>query len=85
MPQPFSNVGEATEAYVVNLNTHPAYTAFRAERARMRERGETPDGYQLIGQLLRYSERGAGYVEFVREVMREDKLSDFDNAHLKGY
>jgi Bax protein len=85
MPQPFANVGEATEAYVINLNTHPAYAAFRAERAKMRERGEMPDGYQLIGQLLRYSERGAGYVQFVREVMREDKLTDFDNAQLKGY
>src|SRR6185437_16245238 len=32
MPQPFTNVGEAAEAYVSNLNTHPAYAAFRTER-----------------------------------------------------
>jgi len=83
MPQPFANVGEAAEAYVDNLNTHPAYAAFRSERAAMRERGEQPDGYKLIGQLLRYSERGLGYVQFVRQVMREDKLTDFDNARLK--
>jgi Bax protein len=83
MPQPFANVGEAAEAYVANLNTHPAYAAFRTERAAMRERGETPDGYKLIGQLLRYSERGLGYVQFVRQVMREDKLNDFDNAQLQ--
>jgi Bax protein len=85
MPQPFANVGEAAEAYVGNLNSHPAYAAFRAERAAMRERGETPDGYQLIGQLLRYSERGAGYVQFVRQVMREDQLTDFDKARLSGF
>ena len=24
LPQPFSSVGEATEAYIANLNTHPA-------------------------------------------------------------
>ncbi len=83
MPQPFANVGEAADAYVANLNTHPAYAAFRTERAAMRERGETPDGYKLIGQLLRYSERGLGYVQFVRQVMREDKLNDFDNAQLQ--
>jgi Bax protein len=82
MPQPFANVGEAAEAYVANLNTHPAYAAFRHERAAMRDRGETPDGYKLIGQLLRYSERGLGYVQFVRQVMREDKLTDFDSAQL---
>jgi len=83
MPQPFANVGEATEAYVINLNTHPAYAAFRNERAAMRDRGETPDGYKLIGQLLRYSERGLGYVQFVRQVMREDRLADFDTAQLQ--
>ena len=33
MPQPFTNVGEAADAYVSNLNTHPAYAAFRNERA----------------------------------------------------
>ena len=32
-PLPFSNVGEAANAYVANLNTHGAYAAFRAERA----------------------------------------------------
>jgi|FEC22Drversion2_1045045.scaffolds.fasta_scaffold01185_6 Bax protein len=82
MPQPFSNVGEATEAYIANLNTHPAYAGFRAARALARQRGEEPDGYSLIGTLLRYSERGLGYVQFVRQIMRENELSDFDKARL---
>jgi Bax protein len=85
MPQPFTNVGEAAEAYVTNLNTHAAYNAFRTERAAMRTRGETPDGYRLIGQLLRYSELGQQYVGFVRQVMREDKLTDFDTAKLSSF
>jgi len=85
MPQPFNTVGEAADAYVINLNTHPAYSAFRLERAAMRARGETPDGYRLIGQLLRYSELGQQYVGFVRQVMREDKLTDFDKARLSSF
>jgi Bax protein len=85
MPQPFANVGDAAEAYVSNLNTHAAYAAFRTERAAMRGRGETPDGYRLIGQLLRYSELGQQYVGFVRQVMREDKLTDFDKAKLSAF
>jgi len=85
MPQPFPTVGEAADAYVTNLNTHPAYSAFRAERAAMRQRGETPDGYQLIGKLLRYSELGHQYIGFVRQVMREDKLTDFDKARLSSF
>jgi len=85
MPQPFPNVGEAAEAYVVNLNTHPAYAAFRNERAAMRERGDPLDGFKLIGQLLRYSELGQEYVRFVRQIMREDKLTDFDTARLSSF
>ena len=85
MPQPFASVGESTDAYVVNLNTHPAYAGFRNERAAMRERGEHPDGFRLIGTLLRYSERGQGYVQFVRQIMRENDLSDFDKARLSGH
>jgi Bax protein len=85
MPQPFANVAEAAEAYVVNLNTHAAYAAFRTERAAMRESGEALDGYRLVGQLLRYSELGQQYVGFVRQVMREDKLTDFDKARLSSF
>jgi Bax protein len=84
MPQPFANVGEAAEAYVINLNTHPAYAGFRNERAAMRQRGETPNGYSLVGTLLRYSELGGEYVRFVRQIMRENNLADFDKARLSG-
>ncbi len=85
MPQPFTDVGEATDAYIANLNTHPAYAGFRAERAAMRERGEHPEGYRLIGTLLRYSERGQGYVQFVRQIIRENELGDFDKARLSSF
>jgi Bax protein len=85
MPQPFSNVGEAAEAYVVNLNTHSAYAAFRGERALMREHGEALDGYRLIGQLVRYSELGQQYVGFIRSVIRDEKLTDFDKARLSSF
>jgi Bax protein len=84
-PQPFTNVGEATDAYITNLNTHPAYAGFRAARAALRERGENLDGYNLIGSLLRYSELGQGYVRFVRQIMRENELTDFDKARLSSF
>jgi Bax protein len=85
MPQPFSSVGEATEAYIANLNTHPAYAGFRAARAEARERSEDLEGYRLIGTLLRYSERGLQYVQFVRQIMRENDLHDFDKAKLSRF
>ena len=82
MPQPFSTIGDSAFAYVMNLNTHAAYAAFRSERRAMRDREEWPDGYRLIGQLLRYSELGQEYVRFIRQVMRENELADFDRARL---
>ncbi len=85
MPQPFTNVAAAAEAYVDNLNTHAAYAAFRNERAVMREHGEALDGYRLVGQLVRYSELGQQYVGFVRQVIRADQLTDFDKARLSSF
>ncbi|HJQ55561.1 MAG TPA: glucosaminidase domain-containing protein [Vineibacter sp.] len=82
MPQPFGSVAESVEAYVMNLNTHFAYADFRVERARLRAEGKEPDGYHLMGQLRRYSELGQGYINFVRNVIRENRLSDFDGAKL---
>lgn len=84
-PQPFTNVGAATDAYIANLNTHPAYAGFRDARAALRERGESLDGYNLIGSLLRYSELGQNYVRFVRQIMRENELTDFDKARLSSF
>lgn len=82
MPQPFATIGDSVEAYMDNLNTHPAYAAFRADRAAMRLAGQTPDGHRLIGHLLRYSELGQGYIGFVRQLIRENRLQDFDGAKL---
>ena len=84
-PQPFRSVAEATDAYITNLNTHRAYAAFRSARAALRERGEGLSGYQLIGSLLRYSELGQEYVRFVRQIMRENDLGDFDKARLSSF
>jgi uncharacterized FlgJ-related protein len=82
MPQPFANIGESVEAYILNLNSHPAYAAFRVDRAGLRAQGQGLDGHRLIGHLLRYSERGQAYIVFVRQIMRENRMSELDNARL---
>jgi Bax protein len=82
MPQPFASIGESVEAYILNLNSHPAYAAFRADRAGLRTQGQALDGHRLVGHLLRYSERGQAYIVFVRQIMRENRMSELDNARL---
>jgi Bax protein len=82
MPQGYNSIGESVEDYIFNLNSHPAYAAFRADRAAMRMQGVPLDGHRLIGHLLRYSERGQSYIDFVRQIMREGRLTEFDTARL---
>ncbi|MEO8560397.1 MAG: glucosaminidase domain-containing protein, partial [Rhodospirillales bacterium] len=78
----YDNLSDAVDAYVANLNTHPAYKAFRDQRAKLRHAGEGLDGYALATTLLRYSELGMQYVNAVRLIMRTEKLMPLDEARL---
>ena len=66
-----------------NLNTHPAYRAFRGMRAELRSEGQGADGHALAGTLLAYSELGGEYVAFVRLIMRQNGLAAFEQAELE--
>ncbi|MEQ9643664.1 MAG: glucosaminidase domain-containing protein [Alphaproteobacteria bacterium] len=78
----FSHVQASVAAYVFNLNTHPAYDGFRAERARRRAADEALDSRRLVAELNRYSERGAAYIRTIRTIIRVNKLWQFDDARL---
>jgi Bax protein len=78
----YANLTDAVDAYVANLNTHPAYKTFRDQRAKLRNTGENLDGYALANTLLRYSELGVQYVNAVRLIMRTEKLMTLDEARL---
>ena len=74
---------DSIRAYLLNLNTHPAYKAFRALRAKMRKEGKPLDGYTLAATLTPYSERGEAYVEELRRIIRANRLQWIDRAKLK--
>jgi Bax protein len=78
----YESLSGAVEAYVANLNTHPAYKIFRDQRAKLRRSGDALDGYTLASTLLRYSELGVQYVNAVRLIMRTEKLIPLDEARL---
>ena len=79
----FKTPSESVKAYMHNLNTHPAYEDLREKRAQLRANGERLTGYALTGTLVNYSERGQEYVKSLRTIMRVNKLSDADDAHLR--
>ncbi len=74
----FRSLLESVNAYMRNLNTHPAYAELRRARAEMRREGRLIDGYRLAGHLTRYAETGQVYVDDLRLIMRVNDLRDFD-------
>ncbi len=80
----FDHLIESVAAYMVNLNTHRAYRAFRDKRATLRHTGKTLDGHVLAGTLTRYSELGDDYVRTLRTVITVNGLRDLDDAELRG-
>jgi Bax protein len=76
--QPFADLLETVQAYARNLNSHVAYAEFRRRRAALRARGDALDGHALARFIERYSERGLGYVEAIRRLMRSNNLFALD-------
>jgi Bax protein len=78
----FDRLIDGVVSYARNLNSHPAYDAFRRARAAQRHGRGTLDGFTLAGSLARYSERGARYIRAVRTIIRSNALDSFDHARL---
>jgi len=73
---------DSIRAYILNLNTHPAYRKFRALRAQMRQEGRPLSGAELARTLDTYSERGDAYIEELLKVIRVNRLHWLDRAKL---
>ncbi|MEX0693739.1 MAG: glucosaminidase domain-containing protein [Rhodospirillales bacterium] len=80
----FDNLEQSVAAYMRNLNTHGAYISLRRERSRLRSSGKALDGDILAGNLHKYSERGAEYVESIRAIINVNGLGELDDARLVG-
>jgi Bax protein len=80
----FDELMDGIEAYARNLNTHPAYAAFRQARAAMRARQGALDGLTLSSTLGRYSTRGSEYVSDLQMLIYENWLWAYDRARLEA-
>jgi Bax protein len=83
-PARFPTLLDAVRAYLLNLNTHPAYRAMRQARAKARAKGKIPEGEALAAQLGAYSELGQAYVKQLRTMIRDNDLDRLDRARLNG-
>jgi Bax protein len=69
----FDSVKESVEAYVVNLNTHPAYSSFRKSRAQLRKTDQEVTASTMIHKLKGYSTRGSSYNNYLFSMYQDNQ------------
>ena len=72
----------SVKAYQRNLNTHSTYKNFRKARAEMRDKKRELDSLILTEYLDKYAESGKDYVRILQQIIKQNQLTDFDNAKL---
>jgi len=78
----FKVLQASVRAYQRNLNTHSSYKIFRSARAELREEGKKLDSMILSDYLDKYAETGKKYVEVLQKIIKQNNLTDFDDAKL---
>ena len=78
----FKVLQASVKAYQRNLNTHSSYKGFRSARAELRDEGKKLDSMILSEYLDKYAETGKKYVEILQQIIRQNNLTDFDDAKL---
>ena len=78
----FKVLQASVKAYQRNLNTHSSYQDFRSARAELRDEGKKLDSIFLSVHLNKYAETGEEYVRILKQIIRQNNLTDFDDAKL---
>ena len=78
----FKVLQASVKAYQRNLNTHSSYKDFRSVRAELRDEGKKLDSMILSEYLDKYAETGKEYVKILQLIIRQNNLTDFDDAKL---
>ena len=78
----FKVLQASVRAYQRNLNTLSSYEDFRIARAELRDEGKKLDSMILTEYLDKYAETGKEYVIVLQQIIKQNNLSDFDDAKL---
>lgn len=69
----FDSVKESVNAYVVNLNTHPAYASFRKSRNQLRQADQEVTASAMIHKLEGYSTKGSSYNNYLFAMYQDNQ------------
>ena len=78
----FKVLKASVRAYIRNLNTHRSYKSFRRERAEQRDNFEKFNSLELTNHLDKYAETGKEYVKILKQIIKQNLLTDFDDAKI---
>ena len=81
----FNNLLDSVNSYILNLNTHPAYKELRNFRISQYDMGKNITGNDIANFLQKYAEIGYKYVVKVKEMIKKNKLNNFENSKLIVY
>ena len=69
----FESVKDSVNVYVVNLNTHPAYSSFRKSRAQLRKADQEVTASTMIHKLKGYSTQGQRYNNYLFAMYQDNQ------------
>ena len=78
----FKILKASVRAYQRNLNTHKSYKKFRKMRAIQRDVYGSLNSLELASYLDKYAETGIEYTKILKQIIEQNKLTDFDDAKI---
>ena len=78
----FKILKASVRAYQRNLNTHSVYKKFRKVRAIQRDVYGSLNSLELVKYLDKYAETGIEYTRVLKQIIDQNKLTDFDDAKI---
>ena len=78
----FNVLQASVRAYQRNLNTHSSYKQFRLARAELRDNKRELSSLILVNYLDKYAATGKEYVKILKQIIKQNNLTDFDDVKL---
>ena len=72
----------SVKSYINNLNSHKSYKKLREIRFELRNKNRKIEGLKLTETLDNYAETGKDYTKTIEQIIKENRLSDFEPVTL---
>ena len=72
----------SVKSYINNLNTHKSYRKLREKRFVLRNKNRRIEGLKLTETLDNYAETGKEYTKIIAQIIKENRLTDFEPVTL---